>query len=261
MAAITIDVEARTAIRQIVDSDRYKNIYKKLENDITINFVSPIHQVYEDNRYYILKNSFIKPLDSKYYYRPDYLSYDEYDTTQLWELILFINGFSSIDSFRSEYIYLPTFGVITELAKFDKSQQDPIDVDVINREPDTGEVVKLYTSRVFPVLEESAERVVSVTEELEMAFIRQKFTINETMIQNKYVDLAYFPIPESMNAKIVGNTIALVYDVHFTIVEKSNGDLKRVSWSSADNPVGDGLETILVIGNVLDIQYAKDENP
>jgi hypothetical protein len=91
-------------------------------------------------------------------------------------------------------------------------------------------------------------------------YIRRKITLTEVDILNKYIDLALIPIIESLDMKIKDNTLTTIYGEHYTIVERPNGELRRLSWSDADNAEGPGLESELVAGSVLEVKYVQDES-
>ena len=88
MRAITIDQEALTSSRLASDVDGFRRRYNMKEisdtEEISIQFVAPKIICFEEYRFVLLQKSRTEVLKSKYYYRPDYLSYDEYDTTNLW---------------------------------------------------------------------------------------------------------------------------------------------------------------------------------
>ena len=102
----TIDQEANVLVKLATDLDKYRRYYslKEVDTDETIfvKFVAPKIIAFEDYRFYLLKNSDTKPLSPANYYRPDYVSYQEYGTVNLWAMLLFINDIPTIEDFEKE---------------------------------------------------------------------------------------------------------------------------------------------------------------
>jgi hypothetical protein len=118
----TIDQEAASRELQSIDvnyaGDRYKTT-----NEIFV-FPSPILELYEQHLYYLLKNSEVKDLNRKYIMRPDYLSYDEYNTTNLAHLLMFVNSVRAVEEFNLLKVVVPTFQAIIEILKDKFSQKE-----------------------------------------------------------------------------------------------------------------------------------------
>lgn len=118
----TIDQEAASRELQSIDvnysGDRYKTT-----NEIFV-FPSPILELYEQHLYYLLKNSEVKDLNRKYIMRPDYLSYDEYKTTNLAHLLMFVNSIRSVEEFNLLKVVVPTFQAVVEILKDKFSQKE-----------------------------------------------------------------------------------------------------------------------------------------
>lgn len=254
---MTIDVEARRLTKNIANVDKHRKRYLSKTSDYVVKFVSPKIYTYDKYRFYLLRNSERRVLDTKYYYRPDYLSFDEYDTTLFWQMLLYINDVPNIESFNKDTILVPTFSSVLEISFDGDLSKDLIDIDLLNKTPSNKKLIELYTSKIKPNLESTSNEV-STTETEVPSYIRQKFTLKEIDIQNKYIDLAFRPVEESINLKIVGQLVAPVYDVHYTITKNTSDDLLRLSWKSTDNYDGDGMEDILEAGIKLEVQYHKD---
>jgi len=96
---------------QDITNYRYKYIIEHMAFD------SQKISVFQDYYPYLKVNSDYKPLDAKYKYKPDYLSYDEYGTYKFWELILFMNDCYVSEDFDMQYVYVPKYEAIYELMK------------------------------------------------------------------------------------------------------------------------------------------------
>lgn len=255
--ATTIDVEAAKNVKLVTDIDKQRRKYKQVIDGITIQFISPSIANYEKYYFYLLANSTYINLDTKYNYRPDYLSYEQYGTTTLWSLLLYINRVHSIEDFTGPKVYVPTLTSIIEVSKKDQTLQNVIDLDNINSSSGTNLFKEIYSSKVSPPLENQST-VVTTEDNTLPSYLRQRITLNETMIANKFVDLAFVPILETVTLKIIGETSVLIYDSHYTIVEDSNDELKRLTWDPDLNPLGDGLTSVLMANMILTIEYAKE---
>ena len=84
---ITNDNEARQRARHPIEIDNFADRYKTTSQ--TYAFTAPSLWVIEKNLFYLLKNSTQKQFNPKYAMRPDYLSYDEYGTVTLNQLLMF----------------------------------------------------------------------------------------------------------------------------------------------------------------------------
>jgi len=256
--ANTIDVEAKRLIKHVADVDRHRRRYVLKQGNIRIQFVSPEIFSFEKYRFFLLRNSQVKKLEQRYHFRPDYLSFDEYGTTLLWPLLLYINDIPTIEEFVLDQLLIPDFASILEISKFDESILDPLDINELNATPTNERQLCLFASKVKPVLQ-TQTKVATTSEEEQVSYIRQKFTLTSVNILNKFVDLGFIPIRESIDLKIGGSGSGLIpiYDFHYTIVDNSSGDARRLSWSDSDNSDGDGLESVLVEGSRLEVQYSK----
>lgn len=112
---ITIDRESRQRSNLVIDinfsGDRYKT-----ENGY-FTFPTPTLETIDINLYYLLANSTEKKFERQYLMRPDYLSYDEYGTVALAQLLMYINNVQSIEQFDLEYVIIPSMTAITEMLR------------------------------------------------------------------------------------------------------------------------------------------------
>lgn len=56
----------------------------------------------------------------RYYYRPDYVAYDEYGDTNLWTLVLYANNVFSCEEFNLEIINLLEFDTLNYIISNNK---------------------------------------------------------------------------------------------------------------------------------------------
>ena len=122
--ALTIYQEAVNRYRTAIDFEKQSNRLKTDNNYFT--FPDPNLETLEKNIYYLLKNSEEIPFDnSRYKYRPDYVSFDHYGTPALDKLLMFVNGIRTIEDFVGlTNIVIPSLTAITFILKdnFDPSK-------------------------------------------------------------------------------------------------------------------------------------------
>lgn len=130
--SLTIDQESKTRSRQSIDFEKQGNRFKTDNSYFT--FPDPNLETIEKNIYYLLKHSQEIEFDnSKYKYRPDYVSYDFYGVPSLDKLIMFVNGIRTVEEFIGlSTIVIPTLESITFILKdnFDPSK-DVDDLDSV----------------------------------------------------------------------------------------------------------------------------------
>lgn len=127
---LLIDIEARKYIRSPIDIEHYGDRFKT-ENDY-FTFPDPNLVTIDKNLYYLLRFSEEIPFDEKWKYRPDYLSYDHYGTPILWQLIMYVNGISSIEDFDLKTVILPSMQAIIFSLRDSFPERDIEDLQAIN---------------------------------------------------------------------------------------------------------------------------------
>ncbi len=113
--SITIEQESRTRSRLAIDINYSGNRYKT-SNDI-FTFPTPSLETIDQHLYYLLKNSEEKNFERQYLMRPDYLSFDEYGTISLAQLLMYVNAVASPEVFDLQTVIIPSLSAITEMLK------------------------------------------------------------------------------------------------------------------------------------------------
>jgi len=116
-----IDTEARQNLKQPIDIDHMRDRYKTTSD--LFSFPSPTLETIEKNMFFLLKNSEYKQFELKYIYRPDYLSYDNYGTVLLDQLLMFVNGIFTVEDFSLDKVVIPTYQAVVTICQ-DKFQLD-----------------------------------------------------------------------------------------------------------------------------------------
>jgi len=112
---ITINEESRQRKRSVINIDNYGERFKT-DNGI-YTFTSPSLWVLEKHLFYLLRHSKQITFEQKYKYRPDYLSYDEYGTVVLGQLLMYVNGAFCLEDFDLDQVVVPDFQKIVEITK------------------------------------------------------------------------------------------------------------------------------------------------
>lgn len=125
----TIDRESRERIRSPLDLDYMAKRYKTTNGYFT--FTSPSLWTLEKNFFYLLKNSVRKTFQTKYKYKPDYLSFDEYGTPVLGQLLMFVNGVMCLEEFDLNLVIVPSMQSVVVVCRDKFPKQDPDDLDEV----------------------------------------------------------------------------------------------------------------------------------
>ena len=120
----TIDKESRQRSRLAVDINNMGDRYKTSNNIFT--FPSPSLWTIEKNLFFLLRNSVQKHLERKYIMRPDYLSFDEYNTVSLAQLLMYVNSVYCLEDFDLDTVIVPTFQSVVDICR-DKFPKKDID--------------------------------------------------------------------------------------------------------------------------------------
>lgn len=126
---ITIDQECIQRVNLPYDIDFMGDRYITENGYYT--FPSPSLQIIEKNLFYLLKNSIEIPLLKIYHYRPDYLSYDQYNTVSLWYLLLYVNQVDCIEDFTLDTVVVPSLSAIIDICQDKFGSRDRTDLQKV----------------------------------------------------------------------------------------------------------------------------------
>jgi len=126
----TIDQEVKRFIRSPFSIERMADRYKT-ENDL-FSFPSPTLKTIEKYLFFLLRNSEVKVMDSKYRYKPDYLSHAEYGTVILWQLIMYVNGVFAVEDFDLKDVVVPSLQSIIVMNQSNFPKKDVDELEAIN---------------------------------------------------------------------------------------------------------------------------------
>ena len=125
-----INREVRENIKSPLDFERFSQRFKT-GNDL-FTFPDPNLQTIEKNLYYLLRHSEEKKFESKYRYRPDYMSFDYYGTVILWQLLMYVNSVFSVEDFNLDVVIIPSLDAVTFILQDIFPIEKPQDLQSIN---------------------------------------------------------------------------------------------------------------------------------
>ena len=257
----TIHKEALNASKLASDIDGYRRTYSMKEisedEEILIHFVAPKLICFEDYRFFLYQNSRTENLKPSFYFRPDYLSYEEYNTTNLWALLMFINDIPTIEQFNKSEILIPSKASITKISK-DIVKRDIPNELVASYEIFVPETQKLfYAHPSLPTLTAPITTPVDFVS-TDLYYYKEQFTIDIITNKQRYVDLNYDPVIDSIQLK-VDEQPTFIYNKHYSVI-RNNGRLNRLTWDPRKIFNGKGLIDVISEGTEIEIQYARKVN-
>lgn len=253
-----------TCISTDVDFYRYK--YRDFEQQldgskIHVTFVSPIFSVYEKYRFYLLQNSVRMPLDRKYWYRPDYISFLQYGTTAWWQMVLWINNVSAIEYFTIDEVIVPSTEAVDILQQEAYTAGGYLDINEDAKHNITlFSLYKPSTSNIIDLKKSFGSTFKQLTEppkDENIVFCRDIFEMDIPTLRLRYVDLKKVPIEKSLKA-IAKCRPNLIFDKHYTLIEDDDGNKTRITWDPRVI-ANAGLLSKLKENDVLEIQYVSKE--
>lgn len=245
------------------DLDAFRNNYSINEQQtdgslIHINLVSPSITLFDKYRFYILQNCSKELLPLKYRYRPDYLSYDKYGTTNWWTLILYINDVSSIEEFDLEEVLIPN---LTCVGRLNDISSDMRELSLINYDQlNNTETALLYSylgSKLVTnkTMEETVTQLTTDEDPLASRMRREEFVLDIASLRTRYVDLEY-PAVENSIVMIVRGKPNYTYGKHYMLTESADKKLNRITWDPK-LVSGSGLIFRLKEKDIIQITYVS----
>jgi len=129
----TISDESRIRIKYPFEIDNFSERYRTTNG--IYNFTSPDMWVIDKFFYYLQKNSVIKQFNnSKYNYKPSYLSYDEYGVVTLGLLLMQVNRIYTIEDFHDlPRVIIPSLNAVSTVCQNKyPTNYNPNDVPEVN---------------------------------------------------------------------------------------------------------------------------------
>ncbi len=126
----TIDVEAKKNKTLPTSLDFMGKSYITTNGKVV--FPSPTFWLLEKHLFFLAAHSKKKTFKQKYIMRPDYLSYDEYNTVVLAPMLMYVNGVFTTEDFNLNEVIIPKISFISEILIDKFPELSPDDLEVIN---------------------------------------------------------------------------------------------------------------------------------
>jgi len=128
--SVTIDNETKQVIRSPLDISKMSDRYKTANGIYSL--PSPTLTTIEKNLYFLLRNSRSETFKSEYKFKPDYLSYDEYNTVILDQLLMYVNNVKTVEEFDLHTVVIPTFDAIVSILADDFPEKEASELTVVD---------------------------------------------------------------------------------------------------------------------------------
>lgn len=273
----TIKSEVRHNILMPTDIDNFKNRYIEKDEKLNLSVVFPSYSIktFDNLYYYLLERSKYIPFNPRWEMRPDYTSFDYYDTTVYWGLILYINNVACIEDFVNfTKILIPPKEIVFDLYRHkDVLPNQPI--SVFEDKEYTNHMIKFYKSYALSdyeymlrtaheALTESNKTPQYQTKQVVVKQVME--SIPQSIVDDKYIDLKHIPAStNSIKLLIKGYSIPRIYGYDFILDYTPNNELKRIIWDP-DRLIIDGqlvtsnMNEILRAGDKIEVSYVTTQN-
>jgi len=128
--SITIDNETKQLIRSPLDISKMSDRYKTTNG--IFSFPSPSLITIEKNLYFLLRNSRTEIFKGEYKFKPDYLSFDEYGTVILDQLLMYVNNVKTVEEFNLQTVVIPTLDAIVSILSDDFPEKEASEMIVVD---------------------------------------------------------------------------------------------------------------------------------
>jgi hypothetical protein len=268
----SIRTEASRNSKLATDIDNFRNRYIDVdtENNIEVKFPAFDILTFDRNFFILLNSSEEVAFRSRWYMRPDYVSFDYYNTTIYWPLILYVNNVSSREDFVDfETILVPPYTSIFQL--FSDRQVDKNIIPLKETVLSDTKINQYY--KKYPLDKMEMERLDAEKQLLGFGqpqilgiYNTEKTEIKiltSTDLANKYVDLLREPSnPSGISIKLNNFSIQQKYNYDYTLVYNSQAKHQRISWKTSDiiansenSSLLSNMATQLRVGSRLTITY------
>jgi len=112
---LLISDESKQRARSPLNIDNFAQRYVTTNGYYT--FTSPSMWTIEKNLYLLLKDSTVQKFDAQYKYKPSYLSFDQYGTVILEQLLMYVNNVFCIEDFDLSTVVIPTLNSIINICQ------------------------------------------------------------------------------------------------------------------------------------------------
>ena len=243
------------------DGDNYRNAYRTTEvqsdgSIVSIVLTAPSFAIFDKYRFYILQNSKIEKMTTRYKYRPDYLSYDQYGTTNWWQLLLYINDIPTIQEFDRDKVLVPTRSCIGLLESESTSMRKVTEInqDYLNN-TQKAILYSPYTYKTNITLENTLKELTEKPTSIADRMKREEFVMDVPTLRLRYIDLEFPAIENSVNLVVKGKP-NYIYGKHYILTKSNDNIPNRITWDP--NIVkGSGLVFRLKEKDIIQVTYVS----
>ena len=213
---------------------------KDLEKDFTVIYPSYELETLDFYFFRLLFSSSVVNFKPEWYMRPDYVSYEMYNTTIFWYIILYVNFVNSIEEFKNfDKILVPNRDTISEMIADKVPRSDIRNMETIQpsfllrflkakKDKGAGK-----TDSVPKNVAELMNTEKSIDSEVKRNIIETEdiYVLNSDNIKNKYVILKHEPINET---SIIVNLLDLSVPLKFgyDYIVANLGNKKILTWNN-----------------------------
>lgn len=268
----SIKTEANRNAKLTTDIDNFRNRYVDFDPVSNIEVIFPSFDIltFDKNLFILLNQSEEVKFKTRWYMRPDYVSFDYYKTVIYWPLIMYLNNVYTMEEFVDfETILVPPYTSIFQL--FNDRNVDknilPLQEKNVN-DPTVNQFYKKYPLDLLELQKLAASESILGFENKDVLGIynaekTEVITLTSEHIANKYVDLLREPASTSSVTLSLNNlNIAQRYNYDYTLKYNGSNSLRRISWKTSDVLESSGLgniyssmSTYLRVGTIMKIKY------
>lgn len=267
----SIKTESKKNSKLVTDIDNFRNKYVDIDYDNNIEVIFPSFDVltFDRNYFMLLSASRRVKFKSRWYMRPDYVSYDMYNTTIYWPLIMYINNiFSREDFVDLDSILIPPYTSIFQLYSNRLVDKKITPIQETVDETFSNQFYKKYPldSREQNIIDTQNELNNFSKESVYGVYTTEKtetITLTIDNIKNKYIDLQHEPVNSSTLAlKLNSLSILQRYNYDYTLISNEQNEFKRISWKTSDiienssnTSIVSNMVNYLRVGTIFNITY------
>jgi len=263
----SIKLESKINTQNLLDIDNFRSRYLDYDTYLNLYVTFPGFDLVtlDKNICYLYNNCTLFEFKNSWYMRPDYASYDLYNTVIYWPILLYINNIDIIENFRGiSEILAPSYTAILEISRDRVAKNEVIDVTKKKGPFNKNMYYKRYpfdkieldiikgTKYLGEEPEIEDECVLKETEEI--------FVLTEEDITNKYILITYQPANTgSVFLYLDDLNIPQAFGYDYVLKPDSVAEYKKISWAKDDCQFGNGMEELLEPGHKIRVKYVYAE--
>ncbi len=266
----TIKNDAKEKSRNPYCLDNFRSRYVEIDWSTGRSVIFPSFEIYayEHHFFRLLSEAKKETFKPRWEKRPDYASFDMYETEVYWTLLLFVNNIFSIEDFVDlDFIFVPPMNLVRSIVDDRVSKSE---IEVINKETIAPvNIFKMFARRQITKTQNDNNQMIENIKSMNSVNIDdlittklldekiENITLTENDLVNQYIILPNNVLNETSIVLFVGDfSIPQKYGYDYVLKYDSNINLNIVSWQDADC-IGrkSNMKYLLVEGDILHIKY------